>query len=163
MKILKKICFGLFTLALILSIGQLENRAHASFTPPVTSATTPAWVKYTVHYTDFGNPSPTQTIQLVSLPKQTIVTGVALDPTVRFTGGIISAYTLSVGLTSNIDLMTPQSVFTTATRPFTSTSSVAVKQSAPENVTVTAIATTGVVGTATNGTANIWLLESTIQ
>lgn len=126
-------------------------------------STSTRWVKITKSYTDFSTASLTNTINIATVPLKTVVSAVVLNPSTSFTGGIISAYSISVGVASNIDLMPASSTFTTPTRPFTSNLIVAGKVGTADTITATAIAVTGLLNTATAGTVDIWLLESTVQ
>lgn len=123
----------------------------------------PTWVKITKSFSDFSTAGLTNTITLATLPAKTIVTASAIYPSTPFTGGLISAYSISLGIASAVDLMPASSTFTTPTRPFASNLAVAGIQGGTQAVTATAISVTGLLNAATAGSVDIYLLESTIQ
>lgn len=135
-----------------------QDAVTLNYLAPVTR-----WVKITKSYTDFSAAALTNTINIATLPAKTIVNAVVLNPATPFTGGIISAYSISVGIASNVDLMPASSTLTTPTRPFASNIIVAGKVGTTDTVTATAISVTGLLNAATAGSVNIWILESTVQ
>lgn len=60
------------------------------------------WTKYTVPYTSLSTTSTTNDIQLFSLPAKGVIHEVAIHHTTSFTGGSISAYTISIGITGTV-------------------------------------------------------------
>jgi hypothetical protein len=61
-----------------------------------------AWKKYTVSYAALSAAALTNDIELFSLPAKHTIHGVVIKHNTPFTGGAISAYTLSVGVVSNL-------------------------------------------------------------
>jgi hypothetical protein len=77
----------------------------APSTVPVTLGPQPQWVRVgTPTFTSFSAAATTSTIALFSLPAAAIIHGVKLRASVAFGGGSISAYTVSVGDASTVDL-----------------------------------------------------------
>lgn len=119
-----------------------------------------AWIKITKAYTDFATAGLTNTITLTTLAVKSVVNAIVMNPSVAFTGGLISAYTISVGMSTLVDLMPASSTFTTVGRPYSSNLIQAGTVGSTQIVTATATAITGLLNTATAGSVDIWLLIS---
>lgn len=65
-------------------------------------STVPTWVKVTKAYSDFSAASPTNNIEIFSLPAQGVVHAAIMQHTASFTGGGIVTYTISVGYTGQV-------------------------------------------------------------
>lgn len=63
---------------------------------------TPQWIKITKSYSDFSAAALTNNIEIYSLPAKGVIHAAVIRPTQSFTGGIISAYTISVGINGNL-------------------------------------------------------------
>lgn len=120
------------------------------------------WVKITKSYTDFSTAGLSNTITLNTLAAKSVVSAVVMNPSTAFTGGLISAYTISVGMATAIDLMPASSTFTTSARPFSSNLIMAGSVGTTQIVTVTATSVTGLLNAATQGSVDIWILTSTL-
>jgi len=57
----------------------------------------PSWVKITKTFSDFAIPSLTNDIEIYSLPAGAIIQGVLIKAKIPFQGGLMTAYTISVG------------------------------------------------------------------
>lgn len=123
----------------------------------------PRWIKITKSYSDFSTAGLTNTITITTLSAKSVVLGACLFPGTAFTGGIISAYSISLGMASAVDIMPASSTFTIPTRPFSSNLIVAGIQGGTQAITATAIAVTGLLNAATAGSVDIWLLTSIIS
>ncbi len=58
----------------------------------------PVWRKYTVTYADFSAASTTSDFTLFQLPPAGVIHACKIKHSTRFTGGAISSYTISVGI-----------------------------------------------------------------
>lgn len=60
------------------------------------------WTKYTVTYSDLSAASTTNDVELFSLPAGGVIHGVKIKHSTAFSGGSISAFTVSVGITGTL-------------------------------------------------------------
>lgn len=75
----------------------------------------PSWTKYTLSYTDFSTAGTTNDVELFSLAAKETIHQIIIHHTAAFTGGAITAYTLSVGIGGNFTKYTSSfDVFQTA-------------------------------------------------
>lgn len=65
------------------------------------SGSLPFWTKYTVVYSDLAAAALTNSITLFTLPAGGVIHGVKIKHSTAFSGGSISAYTVSVGIVGN--------------------------------------------------------------
>lgn len=115
-------------------------------------------IKITKTFTDFSTAALTNTIALITLPAKSIIYNTVVSPTTAFTGGIISAYVVSVDVVSVGDLIPNTSVFTVPTRPYESnTDTFACTIGSTEAVFITATSVTGLLNAATQGSVDIYL------
>lgn len=68
-----------------------------------TDVTVPKWRKFTVAATAFTAAAATEDIELLSLPAGGIIQGVKIKHSTAFSGGTLSALTLSVGIVGVLD------------------------------------------------------------
>lgn len=122
--------------------------------------TYPQWMKITKAYTDFSTAGLSNTITIATLPAKSVVHSTIVNPTTTFVGGIISAYSVSVGMINTVDLMPASSVLTIPSRPFSSSLTLAGTIGSTQAITATAIAVTGLLNAATQGSVDIYLLVS---
>lgn len=134
--------------------------AYNTFETPGPS---PTWIKITKSYSDFSAAGLTKTVNIATLPAKSVVHATIVNPTTTFVGGIISAYSVSVGIVSNVDLMPASSVLTLPSRPFASALIVAGNVGSTDTVTATAISITGLLNAATQGSVDIWILVSILN
>lgn len=140
------------------------NGAGLVVEDPASSAL-PKWTKYTVAATAFTAAAAAEDIELFVLPAQGAVHKVVIKHTTAFSGGTSSALTLSVGITGTLtkysaafDVFqaTGDSVFSfnelANMEDFASTTSIRVEATATGD-------TLDNVGT---GSADIWILSSTL-
>lgn len=134
---------------------------------PMHDPQSPTWIKIpAVTYDQFTVGAFTQTINTTySLPPRTVIHGALIIPTVTFSGGAISSFTISIGslLTGNtVKYSTAVNVFTGAGTedPQTLTGLESLTVSTP--LTITATAQGGFVRACTQGTAAIYLLVSSL-
>lgn len=69
---------------------------------PLLVDTLPAWFRVRIDSTAFKAVATTENIALFSLPASGLVHAVAIVPRVAFSGGGVTAYTLSVGITGTL-------------------------------------------------------------
>ena len=60
-----------------------------------------AFIKYTIGFADLAAAALTNNFLVLTLPIKTLVTGIVIKTTAAFTGGAISAYNLTLGITGN--------------------------------------------------------------
>lgn len=135
----------------------------------VTSAqllSVPVWTKYTVLYSDLTTAGTTNNITLLTLPLKTMIHHVAIKHSVAFTGGIISAYTLSVGITGTLaKYLAAFDVFQAVAATTFSASAATIKADLESfgggiAIKVAAVSTTANLDAATAGSADIWVQTS---
>ena len=126
-------------------------------------STYPTWSKYTVAYTSFSAGSTTNNVTLFSLPAGGVIHGVKLKHSTAFAGGAISAYTVSVGLSSFPAKYAPAfDVFqATGSTIYEITSELGGEdQVSTTPITATATSTGTNLNAATQGSVDIWVLTS---
>lgn len=68
-----------------------------------TTSSIPVWTKLTFAHTAFQTAATVNTIELVSFSAQEAIQGIIIKHSTAFSGGAISAYTVEVGITGNLD------------------------------------------------------------
>ncbi len=137
------------------------------FPQRIYNGNAPKWFKITKSYADFSAASLTNSIPIYSLPFNSLVHACAIIPTMNFVGGLISAYTVSVGIGSGADVAkygTAFNVLQAVGGTVFGTNNLLGMESTNGTVNITATATsiTGLLNTATQGSVDIYLLVSTL-
>jgi len=123
------------------------------------------WTLYTVLESAFTAAATTEDIELFSLPARGVIHKVVLKHTASFTGGALTAFTLSVGITGTLakyaiafDVFqaTGDALFGFNVLPNMET------LGAVTSIKVAATSTTDDVIAATAGSCDIWVLTSTL-
>src|ERR1700687_2575339 len=79
-----------------------DHNYNLTDTKPLTNASNvPQWTKYTVTYTQLAAAAFTNNVILFSLPAKSMVTNVIVKHSTPFTGGLLTAYSISVGIGTN--------------------------------------------------------------
>lgn len=131
-----------------------------SYTPPSTSSIS-QWIKITKTYSDFSTAGLTNNISLYTLPAKGIIHSVQVVPTVAFSGGLISAYTISVGIVGNlVKYSAAVNSFTGFALAQPSAITGIESMSATTDIRIAAISVTGLLNVATAGSVDIYLLIS---
>jgi hypothetical protein len=128
------------------------------------------WTKYTVTYSQLAAASSVNSFDLVTVPAGTLVSKVIIYHTTAFTGGALSAYTLSVGYTNSPAEATAYSsewnVFQApATNLYFLTYADLIRDFA-NPTTIALFANTnggGYLNLATQGSVDVYLLTSTLE
>src|SRR6266508_941516 len=63
----------------------------------------PQWLKITKSYTDFSTAGLTNDIEIYSLPAKSMINATQVFATTVFSGGLIAAYTISVGISGTLE------------------------------------------------------------
>lgn len=130
---------------------------------PLTVDYMPAWFRVRVDSTDFTDADTAQDIEVYELPTAGVIHNVAIVPVTSFTGGSISAYTLSVGINGNL------TKYAAAFDVFQATGNTVFQLSttqgmenagAATSIRVSAVSTGDDLANATTGAADIYLLMS---
>lgn len=134
----------------------------ASLTP---AASVLNWIKVTKTYTDFAAAATTNDIEIYSLPAKGIIHAAMLRQTTSFTGGAISAYTISIGVAGNLGQFLPDiDVF--AAPPNTALGQTVTPKIedfiATTSIRGAAISTDDDLDAATQGSVDFYLLISTL-
>lgn len=128
-----------------------------------TIGVVPTWVKYTVAETAFTAAATTETIELFSLAAGGIIHAVKQKHSASFTGGSISAFTTSVGITGTLEKYAANFDVFQATgdtvQQITGTLGTEDHGSAT-SIKITAISTSDNVVNATAGSVDVWVLQS---
>lgn len=124
----------------------------------------PRWAKITKTFSDWATGATTNTIDLFTLPAGAIVHSVKAKHSATFTGGTVSACTLSVGITGSA------TKYINAHNVFQATGNTvqAIGPSAPtaeDHASTVAVrgtltSTGGNLNTLTSGTVDVWILYS---
>jgi hypothetical protein len=125
----------------------------------------PQWVHVgtAIPYTAFSTAGTTNSITLFTLPPGGVVHGIKIKQSVSFTGGALSAYTVSVGISGNT------AKYASAFNVFQAPSSTTLQlsqdffeenETAGTTVQVTAISTGANLSAATAGSVDIWAFLS---
>lgn len=128
----------------------------------------PQWIKVTKAYTDFATGALTNDISIYTMPIKGYIHDVKIVPTTAFSGGTISAVTISVGKSGSL------TKYAIATDVFTGNSTVSAIHTPLIGLESTsgatdiraAIVAVGVAQTLNNlsaGSVDIYLLVSTIS
>lgn len=125
----------------------------------------PVWIKYTVTAAQLSAAALTNSITLVSLPAGGVVHGVKIKHSAAFTGGLLSAYSVSVGVAGSLDKYASafdvfQAVSDTTFQITSSFNS--ENHGAAVNLLVTAVSIGANVSAAAAGSVDIWVLRSTL-
>lgn len=130
---------------------------------------TATWQKFTKTSADLAFPNVTNNITLFTLNPKQIISQIVMKHSVSFTGGTISNYTVSVGITGSLtkylaafgvfgavtDASNVMSIPTTVTAMESYSGSTAIK--------IAATSTGGNLDTATQGSVDVWVLLSTLS
>jgi hypothetical protein len=148
--------------------GQLQVGGNAVVTGQVGTSSTsalgvPRWIKVSVSYTVFSDPSTSKSVTIYTLPAGGVILAAKIKHSVSFTGGGIGTYTISVSGT--LGYMGPfnvsQATGTTVGRfQFAGTPTDIEDQTASTAITATATSVGDNLDQATQGSADIWLLVS---
>lgn len=123
----------------------------------------PQWIKVTKTFSDFSTAALTNSINLYLLSAKQMVHSVQLVPSIAFSGGLVATYTISVGISgTNAKYAIATNVFTGATIPPINLLGGLESVSSAVQLTATAISTVANLNAATQGSADIYLLISTL-
>lgn len=143
-------------------IYQASKQADASYIPNTNVA---YWVKVTKAYSAFSTAGLTNDISIYTLPIKGYIHDVKIVPTTAFSGGLISAYTVSVGIGGAL------TKYAIATNTFTGNTTVSTihtplpgleSTSGTTDIRAQAVSVTGLLNAATAGSVDIYLLVSTL-
>lgn len=123
----------------------------------------PTWTKYTVSYTDLSNAATTSTYTLFSLEAKGRIHEVVAKHSTSFSGGSISAYTIEVGPSGDSDKYLKTFDVFQATGPDKDHVNPGIESfTSSTNIIVTALSTGDNLDQATQGSVDIWVLQSTL-
>lgn len=132
-----------------------------------SSGNSPSWTKYNLTYANFSTAGTASTIVITTAAANTVVHAVKIQATTPFTGGAISAYTISVGTAAAVG---GSSAYATAFDVFQTTSNTTYQLSydwdqpvsaSTYTITATANSTGANLSVSTGGAVGIWILTST--
>lgn len=124
-----------------------------------------AWFNYPLSYVDFQTAALTNDIELFSLPAKGVIHTVVIKHSTPFTGGTISAYTLSVGIASNFTKYTSAfDVFQASSDTvfLISTSNNAENFTSPTSIRIQATSVGDNLDQATAGDVEVWVYMSVL-
>jgi hypothetical protein len=127
----------------------------------------PGWVKITKTYTDLSAAATSNDIELYSLPAKASILAGIIKHTVQFSGGSISGYNVSVGVSgSSVDILNTTIVSAAvADTTFTKSSFFGPKMydfGAAKSIRLFATSTDDDLDAATAGSVDVYLLVSTL-
>lgn len=164
---MKKLFFVLIFCASFLNCFSQATRGYL-FTSTNGSIpnTFPQWVKVTKTHSDFSTAGLTNDISIYALPSKGYIHDVKIIPSTAFSGGTISAYTISVGIAGSLtkyaiatNTFTGNTTLTTIHTPLIGLEST----SGATDIRAQAVSVTGLLNAATAGSADIYLLISIIE
>lgn len=123
----------------------------------------PKWRKYTIAFGDLATAATTNDIELLSLPARGIIHSVKIKHSASFTGGTISAYTISVGIVGTLNkYATAFDVFQAAGDTVFQVSSVVDGEDhgSAASIRIAAISTGDDLDQAAAGSVDVWVLYS---
>jgi hypothetical protein len=130
----------------------------------VSAGMVPQWVKVTIPYTSFSTAATTNTITAYTLAAAGVIHAVKIKHSTAFSGGAITAYTVSVGYSTDTTRYGPPfNVFqTVAGTTFQINDTFETfDHGATATINATATSTGANLSAATAGSVDIWLLVST--
>lgn len=143
--------------------SKLTWRDDTNLWEPVGDPTLSRWRRYNLSTVDFDTAATANHIELFLLPARGIIEAVVIEHSEAFTGGSISAYTLSVGILANLvkygaafDVFQAVGPFGSDVYAFLGLESIGSATS----IRVAATSTGGNLNTATLGAATIWVKTS---
>jgi hypothetical protein len=130
---------------------------------PLLPDAIPAWFRVRVTYDELSTAATTNNIELYELPAGGVIHAVMMKTSAAFTGGSISAYTLSVGITGTLNKYAAAfNVFqaVAATTFQLSTTQGAESFTAATSIKIAATSTSDDLDAATAGSVDVYLLMS---
>jgi hypothetical protein len=130
---------------------------------PQAELLVPMWRKYTVTYADLATAATTNNITVATLPAGGVVEAVKIKHSAAFTGGAISAYTVSVGITGTLNkYAAAYDVFQapSATAMQLSTTQGTESHTATTALKIAATSTGANLSAATAGSVDVWIKMS---
>lgn len=128
-------------------------------------STVPSWKKVTKLFSDFSTAGLTNDIEIYSLAAKEVVHSIQIKQITAFTGGLISAYTMSAGIAGNLTKFTL--AFDVFQAPGNTVFSLGVSipptmenSGVATSIRGAAISVTGLLNTATQGSVDFYILTS---
>ena len=121
------------------------------------------WAKYTVSYSDLSAAATTNDVELFSLPAGGVIHGVKMKHSTAFSGGAISAFTVSIGITGTLaKYANAFDVFQAVSNTAQQISSTVGTENhgAATSIKIAATSTGANIDQATAGTVDVWVLWS---
>lgn len=152
----------LIVTAILLVIIVIANSKNTIAYDPVT----PHWLKITKTFSDFSTAGLTNNIEVYSLPAKAVIHSIIMKPTTVFSGGTIATYSISVGRTGVLDYFMLGADMKSSASSTTFYNSETFPQpmdfSSVASIRAQAISTVGNLNTATQGSADFYLLISNL-
>lgn len=143
-------------------VGLVDTNALQILSNKITAGDRiPYWRKYTKTFTDFSTAATTNSIDLFQLPAGGVILAVKLKHSAAFTGGALSAYTISVGIVGTLaKYLAAQNVFAApgATNYGIGATIGGESHTASTAIKATATSTGGNLNLATAGSVDVWVL-----
>ena len=144
-------------------LAGIEATADVTDATNVLAAGAPVWQKVTVAETAFTAAATTEDIEVFSLPAAALIHAIRIKHSASFTGGGLSAFTLSVGIGGDLVKYAPAfDVFQAPGSTVSQVSSIVddEDQSSSTSIRLAAASTDANVADATAGSVDVWLLVS---
>lgn len=123
------------------------------------------WTKYDLDYTDFSIGALQNDVLLFALGAKEFIHEIVISHDTSFTGGAISAYTVSIGVAGNLDkLASDFDVFQASGADVAqiSTCNEFLSKTSSTNIRIRATSVGANLSAATQGAVSIWVLKSTL-
>lgn len=129
----------------------------------------PTWTKVTKTYSDLSAGGTTNDIEVYSLPAKSVLHAVAMKHSVQFSGGTISQYALTVGLTGQLARYTPttlQAASAVSSSNFVDSATANLPEprdfTSATSIRLSATSVGGNLNAATQGSVDVWVLVSAL-
>ena len=129
----------------------------------IAGVATPKWLKFNKTFTDLSTAATTNNIEVYSLPAAGVIHAVKVKHSTLFSGGAISDYKVSVGITGNLTKYAPDFDVDTAVSATNFLISDVVGSEDHGSVTSIRLAATSAganLNAATQGSVDVWILTS---
>jgi hypothetical protein len=140
-------------------------KADGTFAVPSSGNSGPSWTKYTVSESAFTAAATSEDIELFSLAAKGVIHAVVIKHTTAFSGGSLTGFTLSVGISGNLTKHASAfDVFQATGNTISQTSNTVDVEdfSSAVSIRLAAVSTGANVSAATAGSVDVYVLTSTL-
>lgn len=145
------------------SVGATGAKGDLGNTGPI-GPTGIVWTKYTKTYADLAAAGLTNNIELFSLASKGVIHAIIAQPTASFTGGLIIAYAITIGVAGNTNKYLASVNTFAAPGTISASNTVGCEStSGATSIRMYATSAVGPLNAATAGAIDIWVSTSTLS